>query len=139
MPFIKCDTEEGDVLCGKYKSRTKNVAQLCRYCKCPTNESDDHLAQHAVKTQNEIQRLVSQMKVDELKSLSQHCIINATYKLRFGSHNKCGVHGATPLEMLHAMLLGIFKYVRDAFSTNWAKHHLLQTKLIPLHMNLVLR
>jgi hypothetical protein len=31
------------------------------------------------------------------------------------AHNNEGVHGATPLEMLHALLLGIFKYVRDCF------------------------
>jgi hypothetical protein len=28
-PFIKVDGEEADKLCGKYLSRTSNVAQLC--------------------------------------------------------------------------------------------------------------
>ena len=37
------------------------------------------------------------------------------YKLRFGSHNKQGIHGACPVDMLHAILLGIFKYTRDCF------------------------
>ena len=37
------------------------------------------------------------------------------YKLRFGAHNNQGIHSATPVEMLHAILLGIFKYTRDCF------------------------
>ena len=35
------------------------------------------------------------------------------YRIRFGAHIECGIHGACPMEMLHALLLGIFKYVRD--------------------------
>jgi hypothetical protein len=35
--------------------------------------------------------------------------------LQFGAHRQKGVHGSCPLEMLHALLLGIFKYVRDCF------------------------
>jgi hypothetical protein len=50
-----------------------------------------------------------------LKQLSQQVINNATYLLRFGMHNLAGIHGATPLEMLHALLLGIFLYIRDMF------------------------
>ena len=48
-PVVKVDGEEGDKLCGKYLSRTKNVSQLCRYCECPTNESDDPLADYPLK------------------------------------------------------------------------------------------
>ena len=40
-PFVKCDGEEGDKLCGKYTTRTGNVAQLCHYCECPTDQTDD--------------------------------------------------------------------------------------------------
>ena len=50
---------------------------------------------------------------DGLQNMSQHLIQNATYRLRFGCQNKRGIHGACPMEMLHATLLGIFKYVRD--------------------------
>ena len=121
VPFIKCDTDEADVLCGKYKSRGKNVANLCRYCTCPTDESDDPSANYPAKRSDKIQRLVDKKDLQALKNMSQQCINNATYKLRFGLHNKCGVHGATPLEMLHAMLLGVFKYVRDIFFTQTGK------------------
>ena len=115
VPFIKCDTEEADKLCGAYTNRNQHVSQLCRYCKCPTNESDKPLAKYPMKTQAQIQRLIDQNDLDALKNLSQQCIDNACYKLKFGQHNQMGAHGATPLEMLHALSLGIFKYVRDQF------------------------
>lgn len=115
VPFIKCDTDEGDKLCGSYTSRGRHVKQLCRYCKCPTLKCDDHLAQYPMKTKAQIQGLVDRKDLQELKNLSQQCIQNACYKLRFGLHNNQSVHGATPLEMLHALLLGIFKYLRDTF------------------------
>jgi hypothetical protein len=116
VPFIKCDTDEADQLCGSYKCRTGGVKQLCRYCCCPTTKSDRPLADHyGFKTMAQIQALVDAEDFEGLKALSPQYIENATYKLRFGKHNDRGVHGACPIEMLHAVLLGIFKYIRDCF------------------------
>jgi len=115
VPFIRCDTDEADKLCGSYTSRGKNVSQLCRYCMCPTMESDNEFAKYRKKTPQYIQKLVDKQDLVKLKELSQQCIENALYKVRFGTHSAQGVHGATPIEMLHAMLLGIFVRVRDTF------------------------
>lgn len=115
VPFVKCDTEEGDLLCGKYLVRTGNVAQLCRYCHCPTADADNPRANYKLKTQKEIERLVNRQDLDALKAMSQQCIRNAFYSVRFHGANECGIHGATPSEMLHALLLGLFKYARDIF------------------------
>ena len=115
VAFICCDTEEADRLCGAYTSRAAGVSQLCRYCTCPTEESDDPLAQYEEKTVPMISELVAANNTQKLKELSQHNIKNATYLLTFGQHNEAGIHGAAPLEMLHALLLGIFLYVRDMF------------------------
>ena len=115
LMFIKCDTDEADELCGSYKSRTGNVAQLCRYCTCPTQESDLVFANYPPKTVPMIQQLVEAQDFDGLKKLSQQMIQNAFYKIRFHPYNKQGIHGACPSEMLHALLLGIFKYTRDCF------------------------
>ena len=114
-PFLKVDGEEADKLCGKYGVRTGNVAQLCRYCECPTDKSDRPLANYPLKTTKKIQRLIDRKDDEALKQLSQHRINNAMYSLRYGSHNKQGIHGACPWEMLHALLLGVFRYVRDCF------------------------
>jgi hypothetical protein len=115
IAFIKCDTSEADKFCGSYGVRNGKVAQLCRYCECPTDESDNPLAKYPPKTQEKIQKLIEKGDEEGLKSLSQHYINNAFYPFRFGSHNNTGVHGATPVEMLHAILLGVFVYVRDIF------------------------
>ena len=113
--FVKCDTEEADVLCGSYTSRQRGVAQLCRYCTCPTEESDHVFALYPQKTVKMIQDLVDAQDFDGLQKLSQQCIQNAWYKIRFHPYNKQGIHGACPSELLHAMLLGVFKYTRECF------------------------
>lgn len=115
VPFIKCDTEEADRLVGKYLSRTKNVSQLCRYCCCPTQESDQPNANYGRKTVPMIRQLIEDGDLEGLKELSQQLIDNAMYALRFGMHNEEGVHCACLLEMLHALLLGLFRYTRDGF------------------------
>ena len=112
--FMKADTEEADRLCGSYLNRTK-ANQLCRYCLCPTDDSDNPLADHGPKSEPMIKRLVARKDVAKLKEIFQHPIQNAFHGLRMGLHNRLGIHGACPLEMLHALLLGIFVYVRNCF------------------------
>ena len=115
VPFIRCDTDEADKLCGSYTNRTRHVAQLCRYCKCPTQQSDNIRAKYAKKTPKMIGKLVEKKDLEGLRKLSQQYIQNALYKIRFGAHTDQGVHGACPLEMLHAVLLGHFPTIRDTF------------------------
>ena len=115
VPFVKCDTEEADTLCAKYLSRNQNVQHICRYCHCPTNKADDPNASYKLKTQKEIERLVEKGDLVRLKAISQHCLQNAWYKVTFHAASNQGIHGACPSEMLHAILLGIFKYERNIF------------------------
>ena len=117
--FIKCDTVEADVLCGSYNSRSGGVAQLCRYCTCPTENSDHIRASYPKKTTTMIQSMVEAGDNHGLKQMSQQMIQNAWYKVRFspapGQQTTVGVHGSCPSEMLHALLLGVFKYTRGCF------------------------
>lgn len=115
VPFIKADTEEADKLCGSYTSRASKVAQLCRYCECPTGKSDDPHANYRLKTVKQVQKLVDKGDMEGLRAISQQYVQNAMYNLQFGTHSGQGVHGSCPMEMLHALLLGIFKYARDCF------------------------
>ena len=48
-PFMKLDSEEADLLCGKFTIRTNNIKQICQYCKCPTLDADDPTAKFAAK------------------------------------------------------------------------------------------
>ena len=41
VPFVKADTEEADLHCGKCLSRTSNVKHGCRHCHCPMDKMDD--------------------------------------------------------------------------------------------------
>ena len=127
--FVKCDTDEADVLCGSYKSRTANVAQLCRYCTCPTDESDLVFANYRPKTVKMIQELVDARNFDGLQQLSQQLIKNAWYMIRFHPYTKAGIHGACPSEMLHALLLGVFKYTRECFFTQLGETSKLATDI----------
>lgn len=111
--FMKCDTEEGDLLCGSYTNRTINVAHLCRYCTCPTNDTDNPQARYSFKTVQQVKAFCDAGDLDALKAISQKCIDNAWYKIRFSPINNRGIHGATPSEMLHAILLGNFAMLRN--------------------------
>jgi len=59
-----------------------------------------------------IQALVVKGDKDALKNMSQHPIWNAWYEIEFGSQNNYGVHGACPIEQLHWINLGKYKYSR---------------------------
>ena len=115
VPFVKCDTEEADTLCGKYRVRTGNIKQICRYCECPTSKADDPRQTYPYKEQHQIQKLIEKGDLGRLQNLSQQNIRNAWYDVKFHAANARGIHGACPSEMLHAILLGIFKYVRETF------------------------
>ena len=115
VPFVKCDGDEGDKLALSYRSRGAHVQQLCRYCMCPTAETDNPHAKYPYKTEPMIKKLFEENNVEKLRKMSQICARNCFHGLRFGLHNNRGIHGACPWELLHAVLLGIFKYVRDCF------------------------
>lgn len=122
VPFVKCDTEEADLLCGKYLTRTKTVKHCCRYCHCPMDMADDPRAKFPPKLQPSIQKLVEKKRLDQLQAISQQYIQNAWYDVGFHEATKAGIHGACPSEMLHAVLLGIFKYLRDIFFKYMGKY-----------------
>ena len=111
--FVKGDAVELDKHCGSYTSRTENVSQLCRYCTCPNAETDNPWKRWPRKSPQMIQPLVDSNDLVALKELSQQCIHNVWYPLRFGLHNKLSIHGASPLEILHWLDIGKFKYTRE--------------------------
>jgi hypothetical protein len=116
IPFVKCDNKEADAMCGRYQDRTK-CKQICRYCHIPTEESDDHMHKIKYKTVREVQKLVKSKNKKGLKAISQHYLTNAFHDLRFSVGNGRGIHGSCPSEMLHALLLGLFSYLREIFYT----------------------
>ena len=107
---VKCDGEEADKLCSKYSTRTSNVANLCRYCTCPTEHSDWVYAdRYKKKTEERIQKLVAKKDEQGLQQISQKYLKNAFYGFKFGHDG--GIHQSCPMEMLHHILLGVFAYL----------------------------
>lgn len=114
VPFLRVDGKEADLCCAKYAQRS-STQQICRKCHVPLEEADNHLAKYKFKTVKEIKNLVEKADLDGLKALSQQYLKNALYDVRFSLGNDQGIHGSCPSELLHAFLLGTFKYIRDIF------------------------
>ena len=113
--FVKGDSVEHDKHCGHYTSKTQGVQSLCRYCTCKTEDIDDAYRDDGKKWPGMIKKLIDQNDTERLQALSQQRIFNAWYPCKFGSHNKLGIHGACPMEILHWLQLGKFKYDREMF------------------------
>ena len=82
VPFIRCGNKESDTICARYQNRSK-TNQICRYCHTLTRKADQHLAVIVYKTKREIQTLIQKGDLTRLKDLSQQCLLNAFYDLRF--------------------------------------------------------
>ena len=126
--FIKGDTQEHDKHCGSFLSRGKLIAQLCRYCCCPNDQTDEPYATFNLKSQPMIQKLVDNDDREALRALSQQPIQNCWYEVRFGLHNNLGVHSACPLEMVHWWQLGKYAYSRSMFFTQTGKDSILSKR-----------
>lgn len=127
--FVKGDTAEHDKLCGRYGPRTRGIKCLCRYCVCPTDESDNPYADFPRKSPEMMCNLIRKGKVDELKLLSQKEVFNAFYEFQFGLHNQLSIHGACPMETLHWIQLGWFKYDRNVFFEHLGPYSILAKEL----------
>lgn len=139
IPFvllIKGDGKEHDKHCGKYGSSTKNVQCLCRYCCIPNAETDQPYREpeDERKTQSMMERLTAAGDVEELKRMSQHRVWNAWYELRFG--HKDGVHQSCPIEILHWILLGMYKYSRTCLFEQTGASSILSKNLNATCMNM---
>ena len=119
--FVKGDSVEHDKHCGSYTSRGQYIQQLCRYCCCKNAETDDPYHKAVQKTREMIKPLIKEEDSEGLRALSQQLIQNCWYHVLFGCHNKCGIHGACPLEILHWFQLGKYKYSRACFFSQTGK------------------
>ena len=127
--FIKGDSVEHDKHCGSYTIRTKHIKQLCRYCCCPNEKTDEAYRRDKLKCPGMIKTLVDLKDMKGLQELSQQYINNAWYEVRFGLHNQLGVHGACPVETLHWIQLGKYKYEREMFFEQTGKDSKLSNEM----------
>ena len=116
IAFVIGDCKGHDVLCGRYGSHS--IDYLCRDCTCPLSEGDNHNFECEMRNVKDIQSLTDQEPtktvIAQLQSIGQHYVRNAFYELDFGE-NPGSIHTATPIEMLHGLELGWFKYALKSF------------------------
>ncbi len=129
MMLIKGDTVEHGKHCGQYGARNRGIKCLCRYCVCPADTADDPFADYEMKSPKLIRKLVAKRDMAGLKNISQQYIFNMWYEFDFGCHNELGVHSACPMEMLHWIQLGMYKYSRANFFAQTGTYSIL-TKAI---------
>jgi hypothetical protein len=125
VPFIIGDAEGHDRLCGHYTPRFMEIQQLCRICECPSyltgySKSLDMPGflkpMFDYRTPKKLDSLIRKGLLGDLQSMSQQYLKNGFEGVRFGAHNKRGIFGAVPGEMLHLISLGWFKYCLQAFA-----------------------
>ena len=107
--FIIGDTEGHDKLAGRYLSRSK-VKTLCRYCCCPFDQTDDTEYKFTYLKQNQIQKLISQSKCEELQQKSMHCVPIAFHEVLW-CDEKRGIYGGLLAELLHCLQKGLYEYI----------------------------
>jgi hypothetical protein len=116
IAFIIGDCKGHDVLCGRFASHKIEI--LCRDCNCLHKDADNHLTECQMRKMCDIKHLTDQKPTEEvlkeLQILGQHYVRNAFYELDFGQ-NPGGIHTATPIETLHGIELGWFKYALKGF------------------------
>ena len=110
---IKADNDEAAKLVANYQSRSTTVKKLCQSCLHPTKYFDKVLLKYPYRTEAMIKRLLEKNKLDRLKAMSIHPVWNAFWDLPFACDR--GIYSALPVDVLHTVLLGLFKYVRDCF------------------------
>ena len=109
--FIIGDTEGHDKMVGKFLNRTKLVKRLCRYCNTPNEQSDDPFYKYCYVNQAEVEKYLTTRNLEALQEMSMHPLPNGNaFHALIYADDKRGVHGATPAEILHMILLGLFKY-----------------------------
>ena len=105
--FVVGDTEGHDKMCGKFLSRTNKMPRLCRYCDCPTEDTDVTTDYYEYTLGPEIAQMVADGEKEELRLIAYHCVKNGFDGVVFCDQER-GINGATPAELLHVWQHGLF-------------------------------
>jgi hypothetical protein len=101
IQYIIGDCEGNDKLCGRFASHSTDTPWLCRDCNVPSQQGHDHMFQCTFTTKADF---VDKSR-EELKSMSHHLIRNTFHDITNGGCPR-NIHGNSPVEFLHQVLLG---------------------------------
>jgi hypothetical protein len=72
--FIVGDMEGHDKMCGKFLNKTNKMPRLCRYCDCPTEDTDVTTDLFEYTLGPEIAQMVADDEKEELRLITHHCV-----------------------------------------------------------------
>ena len=105
-----------DKLCLFYGSNSLETSRMCRDCDVPPLLSDNPEYKCKYTKMSELLGLSK----EQMKCMSIHQLTNALNEIYFGARGMC-VYQCTPGEPLHAILLGLIKYLYEEFERDIPK------------------
>jgi hypothetical protein len=114
--FIVGDTEGHEKMVGKFLSRTNRIPRLCRYCDCPTEDTNVTTNLFAPTLGPEIAQMVADGKKEELRLIAYHCVQNGFDGIVFCDQER-GLNGSTPAEILFGQKRALKQSTRRKKST----------------------
>ena len=113
IQFIIGDCKGNDLLCGRKGGHHLNMKGLCRDCNISPKDGDKISSRRALPCKfHSIDTIVGRSKA-ELDKYSFLPIRNCFTNISFGGCRR-NIYGATPAEILHAVLLGLCQYITDS-------------------------
>lgn len=126
LQFIIGDVEGGDQLCSRWNYRRESCKRLCRTCNVSTkNSMKTNIRCKRIEVAH-IRGLYQRQDLLALKNLCQRPTFNAFYDIDCGK-DPYGIFSMVHTEGLHALEIGIMKYMMEILMTEIPKsqHHAL--------------
>jgi hypothetical protein len=120
IQFIIGDCKGNDLLCGRMGGHHLHMKGLCRDCDISPMEGDDTAIGTPLKCNWHTIETIHNKSAEEKADLSFLPIRNAFVELPFGGCLR-SIWGATPLEVLHAIELGLCEYVYDCLEMKFTR------------------
>ena len=112
IQFIIGDCKGNDLLCGRKGGHSLSMRGLCRDCDIKPADGDNTcISQELICSYHVMDTFVGKTE-EELNEYSFLPISNCFHQLSFGGCNR-NIYGATPAEVLHAVLLGLCDYIAE--------------------------
>ena len=120
IQFIIGDCKGNDLLCGRKGGHSLLMNGLCRDCNIQPMYADDTCIGKELRCKFITLDDVKGKDEKELERYSFLPIKNCFHDLSFGGCNR-NIYGATPAELLHAVLLGLCEYIAEGMDLLFTK------------------